>query len=104
MSVSQGMRPTQPLPDFSTKRGLSDDIWSLIEQCWAQNSTERPTATQVVERLRSLPERPTDRRPYDNITVPSQVAYNKVNHPFSTLAQNSEDTDMDDLKWISGSF
>lgn len=35
-----------PRPD-----GLSDALWSLMEECWRRNSDERPTMAQVAMRL-----------------------------------------------------
>ncbi|KAJ7036274.1 kinase-like domain-containing protein [Mycena alexandri] len=48
MKVVRGERPSRPdtiLPD--------DNLWLLIQDCWAQNSANRPSLTQVIQRLLS---------------------------------------------------
>lgn len=94
--VLQGIRPTRPLYNISRDRGLTDDFWNLIQTCWAQDPAERPTATEVVRQLRSLPDRPQDTRSFDDlhISTPSQMVYKKANHPFSSLGPNDEDDDV----------
>jgi hypothetical protein len=102
--VLSGRRPVRPWHELSRKRGLTKEVWDLVEACWAQDLTKRPTATQVVERLRSLPNRPMDQRRFGGIPVPipSQTVYTMTDHPFSALVPNNEDDDnMQRLKWIS---
>jgi len=105
MGVMSGRRPARPSHDLSTKRGLSDEVWHLVETCWAQKPIERPTATQVVKQLRALPNRPIDNRRFDDdlpIPAPSQETYRHDNHPFSALKPANEDSEeMQDLKWVS---
>jgi hypothetical protein len=104
VDVMEGKRPARPLHDLISTRGLSDELWNLIERCWAQNPSKRPTATEVVRQLRSLPNRPTDSRPFDESTIPgpSRVAYCEADHPFSALVPDDEDSEeMHDLKWVS---
>ncbi|THU90223.1 kinase-like protein [Dendrothele bispora CBS 962.96] len=48
--VLSGKRPQRP-EDNET---ISDEIWQLIEACWAQESTTRPSATEVGTRLQQL--------------------------------------------------
>lgn len=103
MAVARGTRPTQPSDQRSRKRGLTDLFWSLVEACWVHDPAKRPTAMEVVGQIRSLPNRPMDRRPMDGVPVsaPSQVAI-ATNHPFSALLPNdADDVDMKELKWIS---
>ncbi|KAJ7920371.1 kinase-like domain-containing protein, partial [Mycena leptocephala] len=48
MSVVSGARPSRPntiLPN--------DSLWLLLQDCWAQNSANRPSLTQVIQRLLS---------------------------------------------------
>lgn len=105
MSVLKGARPARPSHALSIKRGLDDEVWRVIEACWAQKPSERPTAARVVEQFQSLPNRPSDQRPFDGPPplTPSQVVYQKIDHPFAALAPSNEDgSDLQDLKWISG--
>lgn len=104
VGVMQGRRPVQPLHEPSGKRGLTQAVWDLVETCWDQDPRKRPTSAQVVNQLRSLPNRPKDLRPLDGIPVPtpSQVVYKKTQHPFSVLISNdADDTDMMNLKCMS---
>ena len=49
MQVAGGARPTLPA-------GLEvpDDLRQLMEQCWAQDPLERPTAAQVCAKLKAV--------------------------------------------------
>lgn len=105
-AVKQGKRPPRPSYGVSQIRGLTDDIWNVMEDCWIQDPVARPSATNIVEFLRGLPNRPIDQRPLNDFdtALPSNVLsmHGRVDHPFSTLASSPEDTDdMHDLKWVS---
>jgi len=88
LGVMRGKRPTRPSHDLSRTRGFSDEAWNLVQACWAQDPTQRPTTRQVMGRLRALPNWLDDQRPLDDfrINFPSQVLYNHTEHPFSVLA------------------
>ncbi|KAJ7983208.1 kinase-like domain-containing protein [Mycena polygramma] len=47
--VGQGGRFPQKLPT------ISDDVWPLMEDCWATEPANRPTANQIVARLSAPP-------------------------------------------------
>ncbi|KAG5335134.1 hypothetical protein C0989_002325 [Termitomyces sp. Mn162] len=55
--VQSGMRPPKPLEsDLPWQNwGLTESIWILIEDCWKENPSQRPTAEQVLLRLPSIP-------------------------------------------------
>lgn len=42
--VSQGHRPTRP-------GHISDGMWSLIQECWEQEPSGRPTSREIMDRL-----------------------------------------------------
>jgi hypothetical protein len=67
---------------LSMARGLSDEMWELVETCCTDEPTHRPTAAQVAERLLVLPNQPVDQRPVDAF-IPPQRLYNRSEHPFS---------------------
>jgi len=94
LGVMRGKRPTRPSHDLSKTRGFSDEIWDLVQACWAHDPIQRPTAEQVVERIRALPNLKNDQRPLDGFTFnfPSQALYNHPQHPFSTLATAGQTT------------
>ena len=102
-AVMEGQRPARPSHDLSRIRGLTDDIWRLIETCWSQDPAKRPGANQIVNDLRVLPNRPFDTRSLDNFTCSSLMSmHNSAGHPFGALEIDSEDTDrMRHLKHIS---
>lgn len=37
-------------------RGLTNDVWALIERCWAQDPKARPTIDVVIEELSRIHE------------------------------------------------
>lgn len=70
VAVAKGRRPSRPTQDSSMVRGLNDEIWGIIESCWAQDPTDRPAAVQIVERiLASFPDHRFDERHLDNFDM-----------------------------------
>lgn len=53
-AVKRGRRPSRPSRKLCRMRGLEDEIWRLMENCWSAEPLERPTSNQIVERLRAL--------------------------------------------------
>ena len=49
--VKYGKRPAKPQPQDDVGRELDDNLWSLIEECWSQEPSNRPTAKTVSLRL-----------------------------------------------------
>jgi len=93
-AVKLGKRPSHPSHDLCRIRGLTDKIWDLLQTCWTTEPSERPSAGQIVEQLRALPDRPVDQRPLDNFNnlFPSRVLLDQANNPFSLLTASIEDT------------
>ncbi|KAH8800564.1 kinase-like domain-containing protein [Flagelloscypha sp. PMI_526] len=61
LSLSQAKHPDRP-------EGIGNDVWNIIEACWTQEPTQRPTASMVFERC-NLSFRLLERRkfgPLDN--------------------------------------
>ncbi|KAK7014133.1 Rho guanine nucleotide exchange factor [Paramarasmius palmivorus] len=50
LRVVNGDRPSRPAGNTE----LDDDIWTLMNQCWAMNSSSRPDIDTLEHRLRSL--------------------------------------------------
>lgn len=46
-------RPPRP-PQPAGERGLSDAVWSLIQDCWAVQPAERPSMTAVRSRIQDI--------------------------------------------------
>ncbi|KAG6871968.1 hypothetical protein C0995_014426 [Termitomyces sp. Mi166 len=51
VKVMQGHRPERP----SDARGLTDSVWELMRNCWAQEPNSRPTVDMVSSRLADEP-------------------------------------------------
>ncbi|EMD35080.1 hypothetical protein CERSUDRAFT_139914 [Gelatoporia subvermispora B] len=47
-AILGGKRPQQLDPSTATNVGLTDDIWGLMNACWAHDSVERPNASHVL--------------------------------------------------------
>ena len=89
-SVLAEKRPTWPSNNSSRIRGLSDEMRALVETCWDQKPTNRPTATQIVQQLRVLASGRPDQRQQDNFSLshPPQTLSNLAEHPFATLSNS----------------
>jgi len=94
--VQSGKRPLRPSHDLSRIRGLNDEIWHLIEACWNQAPSQRPTSDQILELLKALPDQPADQRPADDfeMSFPSQLLHTELNRPFSTLVACASDSEI----------
>ena len=53
--IVEGKRPSRPPAGNLAwvQWGLTDVIWELMEDCWRQDPTSRPTAEDIVARLHS---------------------------------------------------
>ena len=49
--VDHAKRPAKPQPQVDIGRDFDDKLWSLIEECWSQEPSNRPTAGNVSLRL-----------------------------------------------------
>jgi hypothetical protein len=85
--LQKGKRPSLPADDLSRRRGLTAEMEDLIQDCWTQDPTKRPSADTVVERLTLLPNRPVDQRPVDESGTSffMQLLSNQVDNPFAVL-------------------
>ena len=90
VSVLAEKRPTWPSDNSSRVRGLSYEMRALVETCWDQKPTNRPTATQIVQQLRVLASGRPDRRQQDDFSLnhPPQTLSNLAEHPFATLSNS----------------
>jgi len=46
--ITEGKRPPRPVHP-----ALTDDLWELMERCWAQEPDSRPEMLEVLQVLRS---------------------------------------------------
>jgi serine/threonine protein kinase len=53
ISICQNVLPTHPGPDIEGK-GLTNELWVLMNRCWTSFPKERPTAIFMEGELRSL--------------------------------------------------
>jgi len=49
LAVLRGERPERPVDAESL--GLSDTLWELVQSCWSESSSTRPTAQQLLDYL-----------------------------------------------------
>ncbi|KDQ15851.1 hypothetical protein BOTBODRAFT_107971, partial [Botryobasidium botryosum FD-172 SS1] len=54
MAVARGILPERPLGNDIVARGLNDAMWDLMTQCWDIDPTKRPSAENIVARLKSV--------------------------------------------------
>jgi len=55
LPISRGGGPE--IPSSAQGVGLTGEMWGLLENCWQQNPSKRPTAEEVVGRWRGFVER-----------------------------------------------
>lgn len=63
LKVKQGLQPTRPALSSSswTEWGLIEEIWQLMEDCWNEDASLRPSIDGVITQLG--PKSPVDARP-----------------------------------------
>jgi hypothetical protein len=54
IKVCNGDRPARPPSHTFTGGLLSDDVWTLIEECWSQNALDRPDVSTARARLEAI--------------------------------------------------
>lgn len=75
--VIQGVKPS--LPENKMTPEFTEHMWKIMQDCWVDTPSDRPTLDQVLERLREnapLPSRAEPRSPPDNwggTLVPSEI-------------------------------
>ncbi|KIM71892.1 hypothetical protein PILCRDRAFT_82369 [Piloderma croceum F 1598] len=88
VAVTKGQRPSRPSHDYGMIHGL-DNLWTLIEACWATHPANRLTASQIVEAIRSWPDHGTDRRApqqWDDVSAAIMAVFEDV---ASNLSQDN---------------
>lgn len=91
--VTTGRRAPRPVTVISQARGLSDDMWNLIERCWATDPGARPTAAEILDMLPQIVDtRPLYTSDTFDVNLPSRLSHEQSNHPFSLLARYAEST------------
>jgi hypothetical protein len=85
--VKQGGRPPRPTHNLCHSRGLTDAMWNLMEDCWADHPQNRPSAAEVVPRIRTLCDTQVDDRPWDTfpLLLSPQLLRSKSEHPLAAL-------------------
>jgi hypothetical protein len=83
-AVLAGERPSRP----NTTRYLPDEVWFLIEACWAQAALDRPNVGSVCDKLEQLYNQ--RKQPYkaDKTTrVPSEKSLHPPNPSIGTIKE-----------------
>lgn len=52
VAINDGRPPRPPQP--AEERGLSDEVWLLIQDCWAVQPAERPSMAAVRSRIQDI--------------------------------------------------
>lgn len=52
--IQNGHRPERPSDPTVVRRGLDDNMWELLQECWSAKPDNRPRMVEVVERLKSM--------------------------------------------------
>ena len=53
LAIRDGPLPTRP-DDSTTTRGLSDAMWSLMNQCWLRDPESRPSMSEIREAIQDM--------------------------------------------------
>ena len=56
LTVMRGILPERPMDKSIISRGLDDNMWELMVDCWMMDPSQRPSAATVLERLNRLRE------------------------------------------------
>ena len=56
LKVTRGERPSRPLGLSYVNRGLTNFMWRLMEDCLEHVQANRPTVSQIVVRLPTVPD------------------------------------------------
>ncbi|KAG7090219.1 hypothetical protein E1B28_011820 [Marasmius oreades] len=54
LNVANGRTPPRPGESRVVERGLNDEMWGLLVQCWNRTPSARPSIEEVLEKLESL--------------------------------------------------
>lgn len=49
--VISGERPMRPSETKFAQRGLDDEMWELLQECWAEVPESRPTVDVILDRI-----------------------------------------------------
>lgn len=91
--VLEGKRP--PRPNNSESLGITDEIWDLLELCWAKDDSLRPTVNHVVRYLEGVVEHWT--ADATAFLVASEAGLQEVMNMESEKAQKIAD-DLDEVR------
>ncbi|KDQ14108.1 hypothetical protein BOTBODRAFT_110477 [Botryobasidium botryosum FD-172 SS1] len=76
--VMKGEFPERPCDEGIEDRGLSDDMWELMLECWAVDPSQRPDARSIVVRLSTALETRSERvsspRPTKRLRISEELA------------------------------
>jgi hypothetical protein len=100
VAVTKGRRPSRPSHDHGMIHGL-DNLWTLIEACWATHPANRLTASRIVEAIRSWPDHSADRRApqqWDDLSAAIMAVFEDV---ASNLSQDNQPAlvESDPVRW-----
>lgn len=86
-AITKGKRPARPPQDICRTRGLTDQMWDIVESCWTMLPSSRPTAGDIARSIRFLPNRALDCRHQNGWDefFPPRLSYFAAENPFSIV-------------------
>lgn len=92
--VDRGIRPPRPSEQSIVLSGLHDDMWKLVQECWAQKPEDRPVVATVVLRLSAM----SPGKPVDSNSNAADISFFANNHtPRNIPVESSTHTSMVEL-------
>ena len=83
----EGVRPVRPPTNLCKSQGLDDEMWAIIGDCWVIEPMKRPSASELVRRLRPKVTIDKDRPIWDwDNSFASRLRSNLLKHPLTTPA------------------
>ncbi|KAF8991732.1 hypothetical protein BDQ17DRAFT_1370335 [Cyathus striatus] len=89
LKIMNGEKPSRPdlesrAPESVFSRGLTEEMWTLMQDCWKFDPTERPNINEV---LKKIPTNYTDRRPDQSWEGLSSAQFRKtIENKFSRFS------------------
>ncbi|KAG6905887.1 hypothetical protein DXG01_017094 [Tephrocybe rancida] len=100
LQVKSAKRPSRPSePGTSWQEwGLTENIWSLMEDCWKATASERPVVRQIIDRLSPLLEQ--DERASGRLNVLPPTHFRRsISEPPGVTSMASFDKLCDQILW-----
>ncbi|KXN82740.1 Ephrin type-A receptor 2 [Leucoagaricus sp. SymC.cos] len=71
LKINRGERPSRPDREVFLKSGMTEGIWQLMQDCWSTEPANRPTASEILNRLNTIRKTTRKSRAVSTRTPPS---------------------------------